>query len=104
MEKYKVVMSNQAEKELSNIISYITSVLLEPNIAKKLLNKITEAINDLEIFPERCSVISDEYTIREDIRKYIVDNYIIIYRINPELKRVEISHIYYARRNWMKLI
>lgn len=104
MEKYKVVMSNQAEKELSNIITYINSVLLEPNIARNLLKKITDSISNLETFPEKYSLISDEYTIRENVRKCIVDNYIIIYGINLKLKQVEISHIYYARRNWMKLI
>jgi len=104
LEKYKVVMSNQAEKELSNIITYISSVLLEPNIAKNLLKKLTDAINGLETFPEKYSIISDEYTIRESVRKCIVDNYIIIYSINLKLKQVEISHIYYARSNWMKLI
>lgn len=104
MEKYKVVMSNQAEKELSNIITYISQVLLEPNIAKNLLKKLTLAINNLENFPEKYSIISEDYTIQENIRKCIVDNYIIVYRINYELLQVEISHIFYAKRNWMKLI
>lgn len=104
MEKYIVVMSNQAEKELSNIITYISSVLLEPNIAKNLLKKLTKAIDNLETFPEKYSIISDEYTIRDNVRKCFVDNYVIIYRANHELKQVEISHIFYARRNWMKLI
>lgn len=104
MEKYIVVMSNQAEKELSNIITYISSVLLEPNIAKNLLKKLTNTIDKLETLPERYSIISDEYTIRENIHKCFVDNYVIIYNINNKLKQVEISHIFYARRNWMKLI
>lgn len=104
MEKYIVVMSNQAEKELSNIITYISSVLLEPNIAKNLLKKLTNTIDKLETFPERYSIISDEYTIRENIHKCFVDNYVIIYNINNKLNQVEISHIFYARRNWMKLI
>lgn len=104
MEKYIVVMSNQAEKELSNIITYISSVLLEPNIAKNLLKKLTNTIDKLETLPERYSIISDEYTIRENIHKCFVDNYVIIYNINNKLNQVEISHIFYARRNWMKLI
>ena len=56
MEKYIVVMSNQAEKELSNIITYISSVLLEPNIAKNLLKKLTNTIDKLETLPERYSI------------------------------------------------
>lgn len=104
MEKYIVVMSNQAEKELSNIITYISSVLLEPNIAKNLLKKLTNTIDKLETLPERYSIISDEYTIRENIHKCFIDKYVIIYSINNKLKQVEISHIFYARRNWMKLI
>lgn len=104
MENYKVIMSNQAEKELSNIVTYISSVLLEPNIARNLLKKLTDAINNLETFPEKFSIISDEYSLRENIRKCIVDNYIIVYRIDSKNKRVEISHIYYPRRDWMKLI
>ena len=82
MEKYIVVMSNQAEKELSNIITYISSVLLEPNIAKNLLKKLTNTIDKLETLPERYSIISDEYTIRENIHKCFIHKYRIYYTMN----------------------
>ena len=104
MEKFNVVISNQAEKELNNIITYISQVLLEPNTAKNILKKLTLAIDNLESFPEKYALISEEYIIQDNIRKCSVDNYIIIYRINHKQLQVEISHIFYAKRNWMKLI
>ena len=104
MEKYIVIISNQAEKELDNIITYISQVLLEPTVAKNFLKKISKAINNSENFPEKYAFISDEFIVDKNIRKCIVDNYLIIYRVNDDVKRVDISHIFYAKRNWMKLI
>jgi len=97
-------MSNQAEKELKDIINYINQVLLEPEIAKRLLNKFKDMISNLKTYPEKYILVNDEFIIHSNVRKFFVDNYVLVYRVNSDINRVEISHIFYARRDWMKLI
>jgi len=104
LKKYTVIVSNQAEKELNEIFDYIKDTLLEPTIAKKLLHKFLKSIIELETFPERFPIVDDEYFSRLNIRKCVVENYIIIYRVNTDISRVDISHIFYSARDWMKLL
>ena len=103
-QKYTVIISYQAEKELNEIVRYIQEELLEPNIAKNLFFKIKKLILELENFPDKFPIIKNEYMMRNDIRKCSIKNYVIIYRVNSLQKRVEISHIFYAKRNWMKIL
>ncbi len=99
-----MIISNQAEIELNRILDYIEYELLEPSIAKNLFLAIKETMIKLENFPERNPILKGRYILGENIRKCSVNNYIIIYKVVKELKRVEISHIFYDRKDWLKTI
>lgn len=101
-QKYKIYISNQAEIELNRILDYIEYELLEPIIARNLFTKIKATILELENFPEKFPIVKSKYIFRENVRKCNVNNYIIIYSIDKKLKKVNISHIFYAKKNWMK--
>ena len=99
---YKVVFTETAEIELDGIYDYISKTLLSENSAKKLMEKIEEKTLRLEILPESCS-IADGYKINDiQYRKLIVDNYILLYHIDETKKQVNIIHVLYGRRNYLK--
>ena len=99
---YKVIFTETAEIELDGIYDYISRTLLSENSAKKLMTKIEESALRLEMFPESCS-IADGYIINGiQYRKLIVDNYILLYNIDENIKQVNIIHAFYGRRNYLK--
>ena len=53
MEKYTVIYSPEAMDDLRSIYSYIAFKLKEPDIAKKLVDKIRNDIRKLDEQPER---------------------------------------------------
>ena len=99
---YKIIFTQTAEAELDGIYDYISKTLLSENSAKKLMEKIEEKTLRLEVFPESCS-IANGYIINDiQYRKLIVDNYILLYHIDENNKQVNIIHVFYGRRNYLK--
>ena len=104
MNKYKIQFSKDARKDLIDIYSYIKYNLQEPNIAKKLIDKIKKEIYKLENNPTIYAIIKDEIIKKRVIRKIKVNNHIVFYKVEEKNKIVEIVRIMYGRRNWTKIL
>ncbi len=81
MKKYNIEHSKESKQDLIGIKQYIKYNLQEPEIAKKLISKIRKEINSLKNNPGACAIIDDDIIKKLEIRKLIVDNYIVFYRI-----------------------
>ena len=99
--KYKILISIKAKEDLKSIVFYIKNNLKEPAIAKKYAKIIKEEIMSLSYFPERNAIITDKSLINLQIRKTIVKNYIIFYKVNEESSIVNIERILYGASNWI---
>lgn len=102
MEKYNIEYSKESKEDLIGIKQYIKYNLQEPKIAQKLITKIRNEIDYLKYNPKIYSIIEDDLIKRFKIRKLIVDNYIVFYRIKSD--NIEIVRIMYGRRNWLDLL
>lgn len=102
MDQYNIRYSKEAKQDLINIKKYIKYNLQEPNIANKLITKIKKEIGKLAVDAKIYNIIDDDFIKKLEIRKIIVDNYIVFYRIKN--KTIEIVRIMYGRRNWIALL
>ncbi len=102
MEKYNIEYSKESKEDLVGIKQYIKYNLQEPEIAQKLISKIRNEINNLKHNPKIYSIIDDDIIKKLEIRKLIVDNYIIFYRIKND--NIQIVRVMYGRRNWINLL
>ena len=102
MKKYNIEYSKEAKEDLIKIKQYIKYNLQEPETANKLISKIRKSIKTLNDNPEIYAIIDDEIIRKLEIRKLIVDNYIVFYRIKNI--SIEIVRIMYGRRNWINLL
>ena len=100
-EKYEVLLSIKAKEDLKSIVFYINNNLKEPAIAKKYAKIIKEEIMSLSYFPQRNAIITEESLKNLQIRKIVVKNYIIFYKVNEESSVVNIERILYGASNWM---
>ena len=72
MKQYDVKISHAALSDMEQIYSYIADRLLEPDTAMGQYNRIAEAIQSLNILPERCALVESEpertvfYIVGED--------------------------------------
>ena len=102
MEKYSIEYSKESRQDLIEIKQYIKYNLQEPETAQKLISKIRKEINGLNNNPEIYSIIDDDIIKKLEIRKLIVDNYIVFYRIKRY--SIQIVRIMYGKRNWINLL
>ncbi len=102
MKKYCIEYSKESKQDLIEIKRYIKYNLQEPKIAQNLISKIRKEINSLNNNPEIYSIIDDDIIKRLEIRKVIVDNYIVFYRIKSD--SIQIVRVMYGRRNWINLL
>ena len=77
---------------MKKIYRYITDELKEQNIAQKMMQKIMRSLKILEEFPFAHKLLRK--TKNFEYRKFIIKNYILIYKINLKEKEVNILHIY----------
>lgn len=104
MKRYKIAVTEPAEKDLSSIADYISAELKEPATAMKLVLKIKNAILSLTEMPTRSSLINDDRLAHQGYRKILVDHYVIFYTVSKGAMVVTIVRILYARRDWMNIL
>ena len=102
MAKYNIEYSKEAKQDLIGIKQYIKYNLQEPETAQKLILEIRNEINNLKHNPEIFSIIDEDIIKKFEIRKLIVNNYIVFYRIKKD--NIEIVRVMYGRRNWINLL
>lgn len=79
MKQYDVKISRMALSDMEQIYSYIADRLLEPDTAMGQYNRIAEAIQSLNILPERCALVESEPERTQGLRQMLVDNYSVFY-------------------------
>ncbi|MBQ6375846.1 type II toxin-antitoxin system RelE/ParE family toxin [Candidatus Saccharibacteria bacterium] len=102
MKQYRVLFSQQAQADLSEIYYYIIDRYNDQYNAKKLLDAIIDRCNDLEYFPRisPAKVISNGYNFRFIHTR----RYTIAYYIDENLSRVIIRRILAPGRNAIEII
>ena len=106
MNKYNIDIdiTIPAERDLHEVGTYIANELLEPEIAIKTIDKISDYILKLEEMPYRNAIVKDKKLALHGIRKIFIDNYIVFYIISEETKTVTIIRVLHSKRNWIDLL
>lgn len=104
MDNYKVIIAANAERDLSDILSYISDTLFEPSSAKRICQTIKAQILSLSEMPQRFGLVAEEPYESMGVRKVSVENYIIFYLVNEKKKEVLVLRVLYNRREWHNLI
>jgi addiction module RelE/StbE family toxin len=104
MKMYRVFMTHTATEDLKSIARYVAQEFREPAIAQKLVDSIKDAILSLKEMPVRFSLLSDEILRGKGLRKLMLENYIVFYKVEEKDSTVTIVRILYGRRNWVDLL
>ena len=100
MDIYKIKLTMRAKNDYKRIIRYIKFNLNEPIIAEKYAILIKDKINSLESYPHKFEIIESKLIKQSDIRKMIINNYIVLYKITEQKKEVVILRILYNSMDW----
>ena len=89
---------------MESIFDYIAFTLHNPTAAIDHINDFERALENVCDFPNSCPLIDNEYVTDKAIRKMIVNNYIVFYRVNERQHRVEVVRVLYGMMDYEKLL
>lgn len=104
MKKYIVEISETAEQDLENIISYLKYSLAGDIIADKYKILFKQELKNLENIAESMPILDENLTGHKNIRKVNVRNYIIFYTVDEENFRALVLRIGHAFMDWEKYL
>ena len=104
MKKYIVELSETAEQDLENIISYLKYDLAGDIIADKYKMLFKQKLKDLENVAGSMTILDESLTGHKNIRKINVRNYIIFYVIDEEKTKAIALRIGHAFMDWEKYL
>ncbi|WP_346697739.1 type II toxin-antitoxin system RelE/ParE family toxin [Catenibacillus scindens] len=99
MDKYKVKLNPQAFREIDDIFAYIALEKLSPENARGQTDRIWEALKKLENFPQSHQERIEGSYAGKVYRQLLIDNYIVIFRIDETSKTVYVVTVQYQGRN-----
>lgn len=101
---YKLAVSELADQDLDNIISYISRQLANPKAAGDLADAVAECYSLLRDNPMIYEQCRDDRLKKEGYRKALIKNYVLVYKINESAKTVNVMRFFYSAQDYMNLI
>ena len=99
MDKYEVMLYPKAYRDIDDIYAYIAFEKLSPENAKGQTDRIWNAIKSLERFPESHQEQLNGRYAGNGYKQLIIDNYIAIYKIDKNARRVYVVTVQYKGCN-----
>ncbi len=94
MKHYKIQITDKALSDMEEIYNYIAEQLLAPEVAMGQYNRIADAIETLDTFPERVKLMETEEERVLGLRQMPVDNFFVFFHIREE--RVIVTNVLYS--------
>ena len=99
MDKYEVMLYPKAYRDIDDIYAYIAFEKLSSENAKGQTDRIWNAIKSLERFPESHQERLNGRYAGNGYKQLIIDNYIAIYKIDENARRVYVVTVQYKGCN-----
>ena len=94
MKQYTIQITDKALADMEEIYNYIAKQLLSPENAMGQYNRIAEAIQKLNVFPERVRIMESEPEHTMGLRQLSIDNFSTFYVIKDD--RVIVTRVLYS--------
>lgn len=101
---YKLEYLPVAQKDMIEIMRYISLKLQNPDAANHLAVELIQAAESVLTFPYAMPVYRSIRPLKYEYRKILVQNFFIFYMINEDKKLVTVSRVIYAKRDYGQLL
>ena len=101
---YSIIVAPRTLHDLDELSDYIGDTLCAPDAARGLVSRIVEAIGKLADFPYEGAKVHFDFVPDYEIRRVVVQEYLIFYRIDEAQHTVYVLRIRYGRTNYMRYL
>ncbi len=97
--KYKIFLSQEANKDIDEIFLYISNILTETETAKKMIRLLERSILSLEEMPNRFRIYESEPWRSRGVHIMPVKRYLVFYLVDESNKSINVFRIIYGSRD-----
>ena len=97
MDSYRIIVTPDAKADITELRDYIANVLLSPKTARSYIQNLRKEIGKLSEMPTRIKLIDDEPWHSRGVRKFIVRNFLVYFRVEEDKNMNTIQDLYYGR-------
>lgn len=101
---YKLEYLPVAQKDMVEIVQYISQKLKNPTAAENLAVEMIEAAENVLTFPYALPTYQPLRPLKHEYRKVIIKNFLMFYWVDEEKKIVTIARVIYTKRNISQLL
>jgi plasmid stabilization system protein ParE len=84
---YELRITEYAEQDLDSIVEYLAVKLANPPAAGTFLDNVEASYKSLRRTPRMFSECEDTYLKRKGYRKALINNYLLIFRIDGKARK-----------------
>ena len=104
MDSYTIIMTSDAIDDMTELRNYIADVPGAPKTAIAYIRMVRIEIGSLTEMPARYKPVEDEPWHSRGVRRFLVKNSFVYYRIDESTRKVYIMNVIYARRDQLRAI
>ena len=101
---YKVKITESADRDLDEILTYIAESLANPKAATDFADTLNERYATLEHHPLMFELSRNKRLANMGYRRFVVGSYVVLYLVDDVRQEVTIARIFYGRRDYEKHI
>ena len=86
--EYSFQFTEKALSDLDGIVDYLVNTLGQLPAAQRIVDKIEQEIHVVCRYPESGTIVINEYIRRSDIRKLVIEKYMLYYLPDSETRTI----------------
>ena len=102
--KYSYIFTKSAEADIEGIIEYMAEELTNPIAAGKFIDELEAKLDDTCKSPGIGRLVENEYLKRDDVRRFLVGNYIAYYIADKNNHTIVLLRIVYGKRDQKQIL
>lgn len=102
--EYSYYFTQKAADDIEDILNYISVELSNPTAARELNSEIFKNIEELTSFPDLGLLVENEYLADKFVRRLIVNNYTVFYKVFDSECKIYILRVVYSKRNLNEIL
>lgn len=101
---YNLFVTQNADDELAGIVDYIANHLDNPKAAGDFLDRVEVCYERLTENPKIYQLCDYQDFKEKGYRKVIINNYVLLFRIDEDTDTVYILHVFFGRQDYYSMI
>ena len=96
---YTFQLTEKAISDLDGIMDYLINTLGQRTAAQRIIDLMDQEIHMLCQYPESGTPVINEYIRRSDVRRLVIEKYLLYYIADKENRRIVVLRMVYGRRD-----